>query len=364
MFPVRARARRFADRIVYGKRATPYEVLTSFSGRVGQTYATDDVLPRMAQILAEGVGADAARIWLRVDRVLRPDAAWPSDAEQPDAVTMTEDALPPFTGEIAVAVRHQGEILGALSVRMPASDPMTPAKEQLVQDLADQAGLVLRNVQLIEDLRASRQRLVAAQDAERRKLERNIHDGAQQQLVAQAVKLRLTEGLVERDPAKAREMLAQLQEDSHRTLEDLRDLARGIYPPLLADKGLAEALTAQARRAAVPTTVRADGLGRYTQDVEAAVYFCTLEALNNVAKYAEASEVSILLARSDGQLVHRVRRREGIRSGRERVRNGPARDRRSVGGARRRRFDRLVARAWNLGARQHPGRDRRMTAPN
>jgi signal transduction histidine kinase len=298
--PVRTRAKRFADRVVYGRRATPYEVLTSFSGRVGETYATDDVLPRMAQILAEGVGADSARVWLHVGGTLRPEAAWPADATGVGAIAMHGAELPPIAGEDTVAVRHQGEVLGALSVRMPASDPMTPAKERLVQDLAEQAGLVLRNVGLIEDLRASRQRLVAAQDLERRKLERNIHDGAQQQLVALAVKLRLTEGLVEKDPAKAKEMLSQLQSETTNALEDLRDLARGIYPPLLADQGLAAALMAQARKAALPVTVEADGVGRLSQEIEAAIYFSCLEALQNVAKYARASRATVSLSEGEG----------------------------------------------------------------
>jgi signal transduction histidine kinase len=189
---------------------------------------------------------------------------------------------------------------------MPASDPMNPAKEKLVRDLASQAVLVLRNVRLIEELRASRQRLVAAQDEERRKIERNIHDGAQQQLVALSVKLRLAQGLVAKDAVKAEAMLGDLQSETQGALEDLRDLARGIYPPLLADKGLAAALEAQARKAAVPTTVEADGIGRYPQDVESAVYFCTLEALNNIAKYAQATSAHVTLTRHDGALTFDV----------------------------------------------------------
>jgi signal transduction histidine kinase len=294
VIPVRTRARRLADKIVYGRRATPYEVLTSFSGRVGDTYSAEDVLPRMAQILGNGVGAEEARVWLLVGQVLRPEASWPADAPVAEPVAAA-DSLPDLPGDAAVEVRHQGELLGALSVRMPANDPLDPSRSQLIDDLASQAGLVLRNARLIEDLRASRQRLVAAQDEERRKLERNIHDGAQQQLVAQAVKLRLTEGLVERDPVKAKEMLAQLHDDSQRTLDDLRDLARGIYPPLLADRGLAAALEAQARRAAIEVTVHAEGLGRFPQDVEAAVYFSCLEALQNIAKYADTNVASIEL---------------------------------------------------------------------
>jgi len=306
VFPVRARAQRLADRLVYGRRATPYEVLTSFSGRVGETYSTDDVLPRMAQVLAQGVGADAARIWLLVGSSLRAEASWPAGLPSVAAVPVADGSVPTIAGHDVVAVHHQGEMLGALSVTMPASDPMTPAKERLVRDLAEQAGLVLRNVRLIEDLRSSRQRLVVAQDEERRKLERDIHDGVQQQLVALAVKLKLADTMVDRDVEKAHASLAQLQADTQQTLEDLRDLARGIYPPLLADKGLVAALESQGRRASTPVAVESDGVGRYGRDVEATVYFCALEALNNVAKYANASSVTIELDERDGMLELRV----------------------------------------------------------
>jgi len=170
-------------------------------------------------------------------------------------------------------------------------------------------GLALRNVRLTEELRArlddlqaAQRRLVAAQDQERRRLERNIHDGAQQQLVALSVKLRLAEGLVERDPGKAHAMLAQLQSDTSDALEDLRDLARGIYPPLLADQGLVSALEGQARKAPLPVEVQAHDIGRYPQEVEAAAYFSCLEALQNVAKYARASHVVVTLSDGDGRL--------------------------------------------------------------
>jgi signal transduction histidine kinase len=133
-------------------------------------------------------------------------------------------------------------------------------------------------------------------------LERNIHDGAQQQLVAMSVKLRLAEQLSERDGLKARELLATLQNDMRAAQENLRDLARGIYPPLLADKGLATALEAQARRAALPVTLEVDGAARYPQEVEAAVYFCCLEALQNIAKYAGASTARIRLAAGSGEV--------------------------------------------------------------
>jgi len=297
LWPILRLSRRVADRVVYGGRATPYEVLTDFSGRMAEAYSTEDVLPRMAGIVGAGAGAERVGIWLLVGREMIPSAGWPTDPGPDEPRPMTE--LPgsdPGTFE----VRHQGELLGAVTVRMPANDPMNPSKERLIRDLASQAGLVLRNVRLIEELRASRRRLVAAQDAERRRVERNIHDGAQQQLVALAVKLRLAEQVVEKDPGKAREILAQLQTQAGETLEDLRDLARGIYPPLLADEGLAAAVQAQARKISVPVDLRPDGVARYDQEVEAAAYFCVLEALQNITKYASASTVRIALE-DDGE---------------------------------------------------------------
>jgi signal transduction histidine kinase len=304
--PVMRSARHVVDRLVYGERATPYEVLTEFSERVGTSYATEDVLPRMAQVLGEGSGAEVARVWLRSGRRLLQAAVWPADATLHDPIPVSGDAVLGPHGETTAGVRDRGELLGALSVRMSAADPMNPAKEKLVRDLAAQAGLVLRNVRLVEDLRASRQRLVAAQDEERRRLERNIHDGAQQQLVALAVKARLARQLTERDPAKTAEMLHQIEAETQTALEDLRDLARGIYPPLLADRGLVAALEAQSRKASVPVSVEADAVGRYSADVEATVYFCTLEALQNVAKYAEADGTVIRLSQSNGSLTFEV----------------------------------------------------------
>jgi signal transduction histidine kinase len=290
-----------ADRIVYGRRATPYEILTAFSDRMGEAYATDDVLPRLAQVLGSGTGAERARVWLRVGSELRPAASWPAGEASLAAIATAGDALPAMPGESAVEIRDRGDLLGALSVIMPPNDPMDPSKERLVRDLASQAGLVLRNVRLVEELRASRQRLVAAQDQERRKLERNIHDGAQQQLVALAVKARLARALTEREPPKAAEMLAQIESETQDALEDLRDLARGIYPPLLADRGLSAALEAQARRSVVPVTVEA-AVGRYPQEVEATVYFCALEALQNVAKYANATSARVHVSHVNGHL--------------------------------------------------------------
>jgi signal transduction histidine kinase len=290
VFPIVRLARRLATRVAFGRRASQYEVLSAFGERVGDAYSVEDVLPRMVQVLANATGATSARVLLRVGSTLREEASiGERDGE-----------------EHTVPVRYEGEELGALAATFRPSDPIDPSKHRLMENLAAQAGLVIRNVRLIEELRASRQRLVAAQDEERRKLERNIHDGAQQQLVAMSVKLRLLGQLVERDAERAAAMAAELQAEATDALEDLRDLARGIYPPLLADEGLSVALAAQARRSVVPVTVDAGGIGRYPREVESAVYFCALEALNNVAKYADASSATIRLSQTNGSLAFEV----------------------------------------------------------
>ncbi len=293
--PARERVQRVANRLVYGKRATPYEVLSEFSERLG-SYAGEELLPRMARLLAQGTGASTAVVWLRVDSELRPAASWPPGNGSIAAVRLVEGRLPAIQGATdAAQVRHQGEVLGALTLTKPPNEPLLPAEQKLLEDLAAQAGLVLRNFRLIEDLRASRQRLVAAQDEERRRLERNLHDGAQQQLVALAVRLKLARSLSRGDPAKADGILMELEDEVASAIDDLRDLARGIYPPLLADEGLAAALSSQARRASIPVTVEADAIARHPQEVEAAVYFFVLEALQNVAKYAEAPGARVRL---------------------------------------------------------------------
>ncbi len=306
--PLREHMQRFANRLVYGKRATPYEVLSQFSERVAESYASDEVLPRMARVLAEGTAADLAEVWLRSGDVLRRAAAFPLESSLPGPVQLNGAEAPTIPhADRTVEVRHQSELLGALTVTKRRGESLTPIEIKLMDDLAHQAGLVLKNVGLtadlqarLGDLRASRQRLVAAQDDERRRLERNLHDGAQQHLVALKVKLGLVEVLATRDPEKAKATILELKHDADKALETLRDLARGIYPPLLADRGLAAALQSQARKATLPVHVDADGVGRYPQETEAALYFCTLEALQNVQKYAAASAATVRL-REDGK---------------------------------------------------------------
>jgi signal transduction histidine kinase len=307
--PVRERVERLANRFVYGKRATPYEVLSQFSHRVAGTVSSEDVLPRMARVLGEGTGASRADVWIRLGDGIAPAASWPpGDGPAPSRIAISGQLLPPVPGiSRIVPVRHQGELLGALSINKRAGELPTPIEEKLLADLAAQAGLVLQSVRLTAELqarlteisqqavelRASRQRIVATQDAERRRLERNIHDGAQQNLVAMTVKLRLATNLAKRDPERARVSVKALETESDQALETLRALARGIYPPLLRGQGLAAALRAEVEKLGLPVTIRADHVDRYPPEVEAAVYFVCLEALQNVTKHAQASGVKI-----------------------------------------------------------------------
>ncbi len=230
-----------------------------------------------------------------------------------------------------VPVRHGDDLLGAISLSKPPSEPLTSTEDSLLQHLASQASLVMRNAQLTAELRAtidqllaSRRRLVEAQDAERRRIERNLHDGAQQQLIALAIQLGLLAESAD-DPDLIRQAIPDLKAQLSTALDDLRALARGIYPPLLAEQGLVMALRAQAARSPVPVVLDADQVGRYPQDTESTVYFCTLEALQNVTKHARASprhDPPVRLRRRPGVLGQRRRRR--LRGRRDQPRLRPA----------------------------------------
>ena len=328
--PVRARAGLLADRMVYGKRATPYEVLSEFSGQMGAAYSVEDVLPRMAAMVGEATGAERAEVWMRTGGTEHLAAAWPAQAPSarpsgksaaapppaPLAAPVPVTQAPPAPALTAAPgtdraqngrahvfeVEHQGERLGSLRVTASPREPLTPAGERLVQAVAGQAGLILRNVGLVEDMRASRQRLVAAADQARHGLERDLHDGAQQQLIALQITLGLARQAMHSSPEEAASLLAQTEQAATEALAELRALAHGIYPPLLADLGLGAALEAQAKKAPLPVTVEACGIGRYPQQIEAALYFAICEALQNAAKYAQTSTARVTL-RADGQFL-------------------------------------------------------------
>ena len=309
--PVRQRANLLANRFVYGRRASPYQVLADFAQDMAGQLDADAALDRMAAVLGGATGAERVEVWVLVGAGLSPRSVWPADAEPGAAPAMvTRSAGLATLGPVAraIGVYHQDELLGAITLDKAKNEPVSAAEDRLLTDLASQAGLVLRNVRLtaelqatIDDLRASHRRLVQAQDDERQRIERNLHDGAQQQLVALSVQLGLLDGVAD-DPGEVRELTGQLRSGVRAALDDLRALARGIYPPVLADQGLRAALQAQADRAPMPVLVDADGIGRFSRDAETTLYFCILEALQNVAKYAQASLTTVTLNQVAGRL--------------------------------------------------------------
>lgn len=305
--PLRARLQRIANRIVYGRRATPYQVLSEFSRQVA---ATDESLLRpVARLLTEGTAASAAAVWTAEDGHLRRVSVWPEDETVPHVVAVDRGAVPAIPGADTVfPVVHEGDVLGALSLSMRPGQPLSGPDIALADELTAGMGLVMRNLLLtralegrVRELRASRQRIVAVQDETRRRLERDLHDGAQQRLVALKVKLALTRQIAERDGAtRTLELLGALSTQADEAVVVLREFARGLYPPLLQAEGLRAALTAAAGRMPIAVDVAADGVSRYPRDVEATVYFCVLEALHNVVKSAGASSAQITL-HADGE---------------------------------------------------------------
>ncbi|MEO7804342.1 MAG: sensor histidine kinase [Actinomycetota bacterium] len=306
--PVRERARRLANRLVYGSRSTPYDALASLAA--GTAYATDADLERMAQVIGEGTGATRVAVWLRVESGSRLVASWPVSIGSADMGDF-ERVLP---------IVHQGEELGAIGLTKAPGDSLTSTEDHLLLGLVSQAGLVVRNLRLAAELearlkeatrqaqevRASRARIVAARDSERRRLERDIHDGAQQNLVALAVKIGLVRNLAGRDVDKAKTLLAEVSEEITRAIETLRNLSHGIYPPVLTRQGLLAALESEALGASLPVEIEATGLARLGPELEAAVYFCCLEALQNITKYAHARGVQIKLEQNDEALIFLV----------------------------------------------------------
>jgi signal transduction histidine kinase len=309
--PIRTRLQRLANRLVYGRRATPYEVLANLSRSMAEISPGDELPNRMARALAEGTDADRAEVWLHVGDELRRAAAWPPVSGR--APTLELNGGLPTIPEAAESapVRYQGEDLGVLAIIK--REPITPIESRLVSDLAHEAGLALKNVRLtaeliqrLDELAASRRRIVTAQDDERHRLERDLHDGAQQHLIALKLKLGLAKRSGNDDPRQVQALIDSLLDETDEAIETLRELARGLYPPVLTDSGLIAALQPVARRSPLPTQIEAGSVRRYAAEIEAAAYFVCLEALQNVAKHARASQVVIALTEQDGQLVFSV----------------------------------------------------------
>jgi signal transduction histidine kinase len=321
--PARQRLAQAANRIVYGEREAPDAVLRTFGSRLSRAIPMDELLLQVAESLRKTLSLSAAEVWTgsggRLERTVSvPDVPVRRLALSPDEQSVVARAGVTGTAWLEVwlpallegrqdsvlrvaPTTHSGQVLGLIvAVRPPGGDQFTTDDDTMLTELARQVALALHNVELdsalqeslvevqrqADELQASRARIVAAADAARRQIERNLHDGAQQHLVALAVNVRLARKLAETDPSASLELLDQLGADLQDAVQELRSLAHGIYPPLLIDRGLEEALRAAAGRAALPTEVIASDLSRFSPEIEAAAYFCCLEALQNAGKHA------------------------------------------------------------------------------
>lgn len=333
--PARQRLSEVANRLVYGEREAPDTVLRNFGSRLTRAIPMDELLLQLAESLRKTMALEAAEVWTGSAGTLARTVSVPDRSQ--DQLTLGPAELPVVVragvsgpawlalwlpsllrgrndAQLRVApVTHSGELLGLIvAERRCGGDAFTDEDERVLTELARQVGLALHNVALdsalqasldevrrqAEQLQASRARIVATADAERRRIERNLHDGAQQHLVALAVNLRLARDFVGDDPATASAMLDELATSIKDTIVELRDLAHGIYPPLLMDSGIDPALRTAAGRSPLEVQVQAEDLGRFPTEVEAAVYFCCLEALQNAAKHAPEAKVRVRLWRS------------------------------------------------------------------
>ena len=307
--PVQSRLERLAARRASAGRPSPEVALRRFRAATGGAVPTDELPGRIARTLAQATGADRAQVWLDVRGRPALAGAWPPGADAAAHAVADPDADVRVL-ELVLA----GERLGELRLQRPAGHAASPVEERLVATLAGQAGLALRGVRLqgeltarraellerAEELRASRERLVALQDEERRRLERDVHDGAQQHLVALAVNLRLASTLARRDPVRAAELLTQQAAAAGEAVDTVRTLSRGIYPALLTERGLPAALAAAAATSPLPVQVEAEGVGRHPVATEAALYFACLEALQNAVKHSAATRVHVRVSAGPG----------------------------------------------------------------
>ena len=341
--PARERLTAWAKHTVYGAREAPDEALRTFGSRLTRAIPMDELLLQLAESLRKTMALTLAEVYTGTDDVLERAVSVPDSG--PRSILVTPQERPVITragvsgsawasvwlpalldgreqSQLRVApVSHAGHLLGLIVIERPtAGDSFTEDDDRVLTDLARQVGLAFHNAQLdselrntldelraqAEALRESRARIVASGDAERRRLERNLHDGAQQNLVALAISLRLARDVLADEPEAAVQLLNQLADDLKVTIQELRDLAHGIYPPLLADSGLASALEAAASRSPLAVRVTGSGLRRYTPEIEAAVYFCCLEALQNAAKHAPGATVEVRLWEESGGLLFSV----------------------------------------------------------
>jgi signal transduction histidine kinase len=335
--PVRARVAMEVRSLLHEERPSTGEIVAAFGARMSRAIPMDELMLQLAESVRETLPGTRVEIWTGTAEALRRTTSIPA---QPAAVLRVDgtvattvarariggpawagvwlpDLVPsgPHGDFRVVPVAHLGELLGlVLVVRPERTEEFTDADDDALVELAHQLGLALHNVQLDSalqesleelaernaDLQASRLRIVTASDAARRGIERNLHDGAQQHLVALAVKLGLAASLAEEgDPQLVPKLLSDLRDDVHTTINEVRELAHGIYPPLLRDRGLGEALRTAAGRSGLECSVDVDLPGRYPEQAETAAYFCCTEALQNAGKYAGDGATVTLTVRAD-----------------------------------------------------------------
>lgn len=319
--PVRAGVSRWLARVLRRDRMTPYQVLAQFRQTATGAYPAAELPARMARVLAEGTGAAAAQVWLTVRGRLELAAIW-SAHHTDDAGLAAASVEAPAIGPVeavdapavvvegsrrSLAVRERGELLGALAVVVRDGQELTPVEERLFAGLAAQSALMFRVAGLragleqelvavrrrTGELRTARRDLVERQDAERQRLERNIHDGAQQQVIALLVNLRLVQTLLGRSPERGARLLGQQAAAARESVDTLTALSSGLYPPMLTEAGPVAALSAAVTDGPIPVELVSSRLPRCPSDVEAAVYFSCLEAVQNAGKHSGAAAVRI-----------------------------------------------------------------------
>ena len=328
--PVRTRLVLAAKRWTGEGEVVDSTALETFGARMTRAVAMDELLLQLAETLRATIAPAGAEVWTGTDGALDLAVAVPDRArprmelgEQEAAVAARTRVggnawigiwLPALlagreTAQVRVApIAHLGELLGLIVVlRETGERAFDDDDERPLAEIARQVGLALHNVRLDSalqqsllelqqrnvELQESRSRIVAAADASRRQIERNLHDGAQQHLVALAVKLGLARQIAADAPPEVLTLLEELRGDVQTTIQELRDLAHGIYPPLLRDRGLPEALRTAGNRNPLPATVEAELPARYPADAEAAVYFCCLEAMQNAGKHASGATLRV-----------------------------------------------------------------------
>jgi signal transduction histidine kinase len=316
----------------------------SFASQLSRGMPLNELLLQLVEALRDTFRLDSAELWLCEDGELTLAVAEPAGGRKPIAISPAEQSiaanarvssaawakvwLPELLDgqtnrNIRVApISHSGQLFGVIvAERARKPESLAAEADETLEEVAREVGVGVNKARLdaalersldqlrhqADELQASRGRLVAAADAERRRIERDLHDGAQQHLVAMAIKARLIEQLTDTDLPRALQLTHQLQQDAAAALDELRSLAHGIYPPLLSSGGLGEALPSAARRAPLSASVEVAGVGRHPAEVESAVYFCCLEALQNVAKYAgEGVEARIRVWKDESRLLFEI----------------------------------------------------------